>query len=161
MSRVKRALKYNIEREATIRHGDYQDMTDEELLRKVRELLPGRWTQGANALNALGLPTSPMSDSAVQFCLRGACIKALQPSPHVLVCDLHLERSRISKQIAHALGFEASSWLVQWNDTQGRTEADVLARIDHYIRKEEHSGQKNLGKDDARRKGAGNPHPSG
>lgn len=154
--------KQGRDEDATARRKDYRVLTDLELLRGVRSLLPGKWEQGSNAFNELLLPTSPIADNAVRFCLRGACIRVLKPTQTVVSCDLHTERSPISKQIARALGFETNAWAVQWNDTQGRTEAQVLARVDYRIKQleeeEKQRARKRVESNDIGAKGASSQH---
>lgn len=77
--------------------------------------------QGYNAGNAAGLPVSPMAPDAVEWCLRGACIKVLEPSLSALTVDMHNPTSHVSKFMADAFGFTDARKMVQWNDTQGRS----------------------------------------
>jgi hypothetical protein len=129
--------KHN-EREAVMAYSrptEYRRMSDTELMQRVLVVLnhKRKWCQGSNALNASGLPVSPLSDEAVSWCLRGACIKVLNPDHSVLVRELHEERSDISMQIARACGFDTPSKGVQWNDTQGRTWVDVVERVQRRV----------------------------
>lgn len=130
--------------QSTQPHMQFDNITDVEMLKRARELLRGRWTQGSNALNAFGLPTSPTDDHAVNFCLRGACIHVLQPAHNVLAVDLHVDTSYISKKITNALGFESSPRLVQWNDSQDRTEEQVIEHINHRIKSIKDKGRKHV-----------------
>jgi hypothetical protein len=118
------------------RPSDYRKMSDVQLLEAALALLHTRrerWCQGSNALNAAGLPVSPVSDAAQCWCLRGACLRALQPSPSTLSVDAHHEGSDLNKQIARACGFDTPAKGVQWNDTQGRTWEEVIERIKRRI----------------------------
>jgi hypothetical protein len=62
----------------------------------------------------------------------------------MLATDLHVETSYISHKISSALGFKSNAYLVQWNDTQDRTEKEVIELINNrlkILRKEEKSGK--------------------
>jgi len=121
----------------------FVNLTEIDMLVEARALLHGAWTQGSNALNGVGLPVSPTNALATCFCLRGACIRVLKPSDNMLSTDLHVESSYISKKITHALGFASSALLVQWNDTQGRTEKQVIERINSRLKElRKHKGTK-------------------
>lgn len=116
-----------------IRAMEYKRMRPAELLRAARVYVARSWCQGSNALNASGLPVSPMSPEACQWCWRGAAIRVLEPSQSVMSVDLHNEKSKLSLYIAHTFGFKTSARMVQWNDTQHRTQEEVLQRIDELI----------------------------
>lgn len=92
------------------------------LARRVRELLsePGRWTQGAEALDARGEPCRPSSTRAVRWCLTGAADRE---------GDIH-DRVALYEQMHLCMGMP---WIAisAWNDTH--THADVLALLDRVI----------------------------
>jgi hypothetical protein len=90
-----------------------------------------------------------MSEDAVSWCLRGAVIKALQPSFHVLTVDLHHGDSQLNKYIANVFGFETAARMTQYNDTQGRTQQQVLERIDALLDNGGHRRGKNMEHNDA------------
>lgn len=139
----------------------HKALTDLQLARAALGILQhGHWEQGSNAFNALGLPVPPQSDDARMWCLRGACIKALDPSHSVLITDLHNENSALSLMIARAMGFNDSRTLVQWNDTQGRTETDVINRLKSLIQTYEERDGKGMGQNDIGRKDRIARHPS-
>src|SRR5262245_17337606 len=89
----------------------WKQMDDLELVSRVFTMFMNGhgWSQGSNALNALGLPCPPTSDNAVCWCLRGAAIHVLQADHRTLVHDLHTEHSEVSKQIARAFGFKTNA----------------------------------------------------
>jgi hypothetical protein len=113
---------------------EYNDMDRIEMLRNVRKLIRGRWDQGANAYDEEDNIVPPLSPTAVKFCLRGACIRVLNPPWSKLSTDLHVETSPISRMIASAFGYNLNSSLVEWNDEEGRTVGDVIAFIDARIK---------------------------
>ena len=54
-----------------------------DLLTAAKRLIedPARWTRGAWARNCLGHHTEPGQPDAVRWCVAGACIKVIGPSP--------------------------------------------------------------------------------
>ena len=110
---------------------------DLQLLQELRIMLPGRWTQGFNALK-YGEEgkleyTSPIDPKAACFCLRGGCIRVLAPTVRAISTLFVLDTVE-SMQIPRALGFHNNAEVVKWNDEDGRTEKDVLTFIDRRIR---------------------------
>ena len=98
-----------------------------KVLRAARELLAGGWCQKHLARTDDGSPVDYRDGAATAFCLLGACGRAaLNPSdsnPDPLLMEA----------IGDALRHTVSGYAVDWNDTPGRTQAEVLAVIDATI----------------------------
>jgi hypothetical protein len=120
-------------------------MSNLDVLKKVRALLRGHWTQYANARDAHGKQVPPIDPRAVNFCLRGAAIHVLQPTASILATDLHVETSPICKKINRALHVTSNQSLIDYNDEEGRTEQHVIEYltylIDTYTQQEKDNGQ--------------------
>ena len=94
-----------------------------EVLVKARGLLakPESWIQGGLSETAAGDPVPIEDERAVCFCLDGALMVA---SGVMMVTDAY-----------RAMGFSSVAELWVWNDEEGRTHAEVLARLDEAIAK--------------------------
>lgn len=97
-------------------------------LREARAFIdtPEKWTQGANARDAVGLPVPVSARGAVCFCSAGAVIRAV-PS---------VDFSSAASQLVEAAGivsFTVEHGLTVWNDDPERTHAEVLAAFDRAI----------------------------
>ncbi|CAN5869871.1 hypothetical protein BH24ACT15_BH24ACT15_29950 [soil metagenome] len=93
-------------------------MTDHEILVKARNLLPGHWTQGNG-------------ESPGTFCSMGALVRAVTDRPFE-VCDTD-QYVRAALALARAVGHQYADAVVAFNDTEGRTEAEVLGMFDRAI----------------------------
>jgi hypothetical protein len=96
-----------------------------EVLQKARALVeqPETWTQHTFARNAEGAPRHEnWDDDACAFCIRGALNKAV--GRHVGIND------DCYMAIRNAVGGQA---LARFNDTPGRSHAEVLAAFDRAI----------------------------
>jgi hypothetical protein len=103
-----------------------------EVLRSARALLdlPGTWCQDALARDAEGNDTPyPIEPAACCWCIGGAIEKVLgrgltqydEPVVHALLAE-------IPERASWSLGA-----LFTWNDSCGRTHADVIALLDRAI----------------------------
>lgn len=145
---------------------EYKRIAPLALLIHTRAIVASSWCQGSNALTAAGLPVSPMSPYACSWCLRGAAIRVMQPTQRALSTDFHHVNTPINKAMARTFGFENVGRMVQWNDTQGRTQEDVLAYIDDLIAKGGNSGDSTtkktaVGEDDRKDEGGRDPGTEG
>lgn len=94
-------------------------------LREARELIERGWCQYWDALNADGMAVYPNSDSAVAWCMGGACQR------------VGLHEGVFESFLIRAVG-SSPSWTNEWpyldfNDAPGRTKAEVLAAFDRAI----------------------------
>lgn len=94
------------------------------LLKAVRARLAdvNHWTRFAMARDALGRVCLSRDADAVCWCLSGAAAK------HGLWQEEYLAR---------ALGFSSAQKMADWNDHTDRTHADIIARLDEAIEREE------------------------
>lgn len=105
-------------------------MTPYDVLTAARELLSKGWTQGAYARSATGI-VDCYSTEAISFCLWGAVRR--------VAGDNHASRSAALAAVAAQLpepylsGVNGKPQLVAWHDQGDRTQADILALIDHAI----------------------------
>ena len=98
------------------------------LARAVRELLatPDRWTQGAAARDSRGVACDWADETAVvSWCILGAIYHFGAPTSSVL-----LLRRALSRQLGEMDTFLPVD---SWNDTPGRTHADVLELLDRVV----------------------------
>lgn len=104
------------------------------LLRQMRFLLSGedsRWVQFTDAVSATGQRLEPATDGddAVKFSIVGAwryvTHRAAASGRYFDGTQMHFANVALCK----AMGTDSYSW-VDWNDTAGRTHADVMAAID-------------------------------
>ncbi|WP_158877015.1 DUF6197 family protein [Antarcticirhabdus aurantiaca] len=91
-----------------------------DMLRDVRGFIERGWTQGATARDAEGFRCVPRDPRAECWCLLGAAVAVAVAKG-------------ITDPLARSLGFETGVAMVIWNDTKGRTKAEVLARIDQAL----------------------------
>jgi len=96
-----------------------------EVLEAAADLLekPGAWTQNEFARDAVGRVVYPTSTLATCWCVRGA-IAAVNEEE-----DDHAANTRNWKAAAKLLGFHDVHDIEQWNDTPGRTQAEVVAAL--------------------------------
>ncbi len=96
---------------------------DVEKLKAARELLarPNGWTTEAAARDATGRAVFTDSASAVCFCAYGAMWAVGVPASDITPEELLLEQAIDGEMIA------------AWNDTTGRTQAEVVAAFDRAI----------------------------
>lgn len=94
-------------------------MTDRDILIRARALVARGWTQRTNARDETGRPTDPRGPDAVCWCLSGAV--------HRVAPDAARHAYQL---LCKALD---SPWAVDWNDTPGRTQAEVLELFDRAI----------------------------
>ena len=93
-------------------------------LKQVRDLIASGWCQKCNARLPDGYPATPWERDACQWCLAGAIIK-------VIGRDTQLKSMLFTA--TKRLGFRSVSEMMDWNDAEGRTQAQVLDRIDAVI----------------------------
>jgi hypothetical protein len=113
-------------------HGRMRMISDLRLVNELIELFRHKeWIQGDNAAIRTGskvLVTTPTDPKATCFCLRGGAIHILAPDAGLLATAFTLD-SEPSAQIPRALGFTFNSDVVEWNDWEDRTLADVFALL--------------------------------
>lgn len=102
-------------------------MTDAlKILKRARSLIAEGWCQGVSAQDANGHCTSVDSVHAVKWCIDGAfCASAGVGYLEAIKC---LSRA-----------FDSPQSIILWNDTPGRTQAEVLAAFDRAIAAKEAS----------------------
>jgi hypothetical protein len=87
---------------------------------KPSEIVAKGWCQGKSAANKHGRVCSVWNKNATNFCLLGAISKAYP--------DQKLERTNIYQYLGNKLKVNNQLIsLVTWNDTSGRTQAEVVA----------------------------------
>jgi len=103
------------------------------LLRAVRARLAdeARWTKGDYSRDANGIGHWATYPEAVCWCIAGA--------RDVAVNDGSRDASR-HDAFAQSLGFANGQELIDWNDAPDRTHADIIARLDEAIEREENHG---------------------
>lgn len=94
-------------------------------LRRARKLLSdeSRWTQRVHARDARGRTCDPRSAAAVCWCAVGALCRAK---------DIPLDIANPALDVLAAV-IGPGVHVVDWNDAEGRTHADVLAVFDRAI----------------------------
>jgi hypothetical protein len=88
------------------------------ILQHARDLLAAGWCQGKSAIGSHAGRVSPLDSEACSFCVSGAFDRSW--------IDLGLT---LANDIAARRAFQAVigwSSIINWNDTPGRTKADVL-----------------------------------
>lgn len=100
-------------------------MTALEVLTEARALIarPDRWVQGGSAMNLRGAFCSALSPAAVCWSADGVVLRAAKGD----IDDTYVAR-RCLKQAVD------TDSLIDWNDAEGRTHAEVLAAFDAAIR---------------------------
>lgn len=78
---------------------------------------PTRWTQGAPARTATGMPIYPRNEQAVCFCFMGAAMK-LSDGP---------SGSQLNEIAEIILPSSANTW-ADWNDAPGQTVQAIIDR---------------------------------
>ena len=99
-----------------------------EALRAARELLAAGWCQGHFARDNTDYPVHYTDSAAVSYCLLGACA--------LVVLGEHSDYDQnhpLIKEIGIALRQATKLHVIDWNDTPGRTQAEVLAAVDATI----------------------------
>jgi hypothetical protein len=103
-------------------------MTTLEILKGARELLsdPARWTQGAAARDKNGFvididEISERRADVARVSINGA-IELVDP-----------DRSLEDEELSELFGLPEEVNVLDWEDVQGRTHAEVLARFDEAI----------------------------
>ena len=100
-------------------------MNEVDALREARALNEQGWTQGALARDRDGHEVHPCDKIAEAFCMSGAVNAA--------VADDILLEEKCFDLLQVAIGEEDGFCLAQWNDMEGRTQAEVLAAFDKAI----------------------------
>jgi hypothetical protein len=99
-----------------------------ELRAAVAAVLAQGWTQGALARDAVGQEVEPDSPDAVCWCLIGAMQRGAGPTyPNYAALRDTLRQDLGIRREFEALGEEVT--LTRWNDTPGRTQAEVVALV--------------------------------
>ena len=98
-------------------------MQPEQLLARAAELVRAGWVQGDLAVDAEGRPALPWSGEAARWSARGALQAAWGGSRS----GPELDRALLA--LAAVVGDVDA-----WNDTKGRTAADVVDALDEAIR---------------------------
>ena len=85
---------------------------------------PDRWTQGTDALDAVGSPVIASSEHACRWCAVGA----------VLASDssIGFSKKMYAEMLVRKIGRESfgrMQGITLWNDEKGRTHAEVLAAL--------------------------------
>ena len=94
-----------------------------DILRKARGFIARGWTQGEYARDAEGVPVNSRHPSAVCWCA-SAALHATD--------NYGEERLAAYRGLCAAIGTNGFQ-LFEWNDTPGRTQAEVLAAFDQAI----------------------------
>jgi hypothetical protein len=95
-----------------------------EVLVKARAKIEQGWTQGTFARNGNQEYVYPTDSDAVSWCVRGAiCVVVVEETE-----DLGFRARRLL-----ASANQITEGLAVWNDTPGRTQAEVLAAFDKAI----------------------------
>jgi hypothetical protein len=89
------------------------------VLTAARALVERGWTQGEYARHKNGRPIGPAEPNAVCWCATGA----IMATGKSLAADLAV----------YHLGDALGDSVLRWNDTPGRTQAEVLALFDRAI----------------------------
>jgi len=105
---------------------------DLQILLRARELVAAGWTQGESARDAGGKKISPFSYKAVCFCALGATHRAEE--------ELGATTAIWDSAIRKLHPFTEKWNVAGWNDTPGRTQADVLAAFDAAIAEARRAG---------------------
>lgn len=100
-----------------------QQFTVRDVLVHVRELIEKGWTQGTYATDDLGIPVPENDPAACSYCLLGA-IRTLRSNPYVSVPVLNTALTALEK---------TCGVIDHWNDSEERTQADVLRMLDTLI----------------------------
>lgn len=103
--------------------------TIRNILIQARNLVQDGWTQGASARSSLGDnlgEVSMFSPSARRFCATGALGRAVAEEGEDAAAHLAAEAI-----ICGSLDNKSS--VIEWNDTPGRTQADVVALFNKAI----------------------------
>lgn len=93
-----------------------------DILKGAKEVLknPASWTQGTCARDADGTNVEVYSDEAVCFCIYGAAVKTAGWK----ACGVIVEAIK---------PFLEDMTVGAWNDVEGRTHAEVIAKFDEII----------------------------
>ena len=103
-----------------------------ELLRASRGKIAAGWTQGCFAKDALGEQVNPEAPTATCWCAVGAVRASMGPAYRIAMIDgrAHAE---LYEAIASVGAIDSGDAIVEFNDKQGRTQAEVLALFDRAI----------------------------
>lgn len=100
-------------------------------LKAAREMIatPDRWTQSVSARDAAGGVTTPYSSDACSFCLYGAVQADLRRA---------MKQFGLSGTILVGLAMDALETVIgskvwDFNDAEGRTHGEVVAKLDEAI----------------------------
>jgi hypothetical protein len=96
------------------------------LLRRARALVGSGWTQGADARAADGTPLDPWSNEATAWSLLGALVAALEEGK---AHDQALPLTELALALDALAGFVDDDSLARWNDSPGRTLAQVESAL--------------------------------
>ena len=93
-----------------------------QVLSEAADLLekPGAWTQGANARDATGKSVPVTSGRGTCFCMAGAIL-------HRTGGDYRA--AALVRRVLPMPNEAVKDWLVSFNDTTGRTQAEVVAKL--------------------------------
>ena len=98
----------------------------------ARALIEKGWTQGYLAANPKGKQVPPEDPEACAFCMIGAMVRASHDS------EVSLNELRRAKTQLHGFGS-----LADFNDTTGRTKAEILEVFDRAIEQANQTNQTN------------------
>lgn len=95
-----------------------------EVLDRAADLIEpeGAWTQNEEARDALGYPVRSISAAASCWCIVGATFSVCRDL--ILSSDAD---SFLADTLPDEVGFGAD--VAEWNDTAGRTQAEVVAKL--------------------------------
>ena len=99
----------------------------QQLLQDARKLVAESWCHGADARDANGFEVDPWDDDAASWSLLGAVVAVLEREAS-LSGELPLDELGAALYALADL-IETDS-LVDWNDDQGQTQANVVAVLD-------------------------------
>ena len=117
-----------------------EEQSDAELvLHFAREMLPGRWCQGADALTSTWQKTTAGAEDATSFCVVGALRRGSRhhgcnvlpalDALHAAVCALY----PWNKEIPAAAPEAKADVLREWNDGTARDVNDVIHVLDYAL----------------------------
>jgi hypothetical protein len=110
-----------------------------KVLRAARELLPGKWCRGADALSESWQETLTSSDDAVHFCVVGALRRASRDTEGNVLPALDLlytamcDRYPWNREEPAPLPNHRADLLREWNDGAARDLDEVMKLFDHAL----------------------------
>lgn len=112
--------------------------TQQQALRRTRELIAAGWCQEAYAVDVGGREVDANDSTAVRFCLLGAIERAVGERPWNWDEGYLVTQEATETLLEEQLGRNYSRptegpTLDEWNDQRGRRQAEVLALLDQAL----------------------------